>query len=351
MDGLMLTGGLLKDFEAGPIPAGSALAQFLADTVLGDILSVRCPRPRFRLRRIGGSPVLRCDEEQTRVSLALKFYDLKHLDGEQTPCDQHDVRAGIMRTEFDNIRLVRKLGLDKPPLRAVRPLAVEPGLGCLLVEEFVSGEDLHFIIQEATLRSGHALLADRLAQVAAFLARLHNISASRDGCDPREPAAYFDKVTGQLRAGRVISADEEASLTLIGRRWAESGDLSAEGAVLIHGDATPTQFLFPGDNELVAIDFERLHYADRAADIGRLAGELKHLFAKYTGDPWESEPFIQGFYDDYYRAAPEAGGFDRLMQRARFHMACSELRIARNTWENIGHRRWLVAEALECLSQ
>jgi aminoglycoside phosphotransferase (APT) family kinase protein len=349
----MVTGELLKGFEplaSGPVPAGSALAEFLAGRVLGDVLSVHC-RPRFRLRRIGGSPVLRCDEEQTHVSLALKCYDLKHLDGSRRSGDLHDVRVGLMRTEFDNIRLVRKLGLDQPPLRAVRPLAVEPELGCLLVEEYVSGEDLHSAVQQAAWHGERALLAGRLAQVAAFLARLHNVSASRRDCDPHEPVAYLDKVTRQLREGGVISADEGACLALIGRDWAESGDLRARGAVLVHGDATPTQFLFPAGDELVAVDFERLHYADRAADIGRLGGELKHLFAKYAGDPWASEPFIQGFYRDYCQAAPGAGDFGWLMQRARFHMACSELRIARNTWEEIGHRRWLAAEARQCLSQ
>jgi tRNA A-37 threonylcarbamoyl transferase component Bud32 len=327
------------------------LSVFLAHQVLGGILGVRCSRPLFCLRRIGGSAVLRCDEEQTSVSLALKSYDLKWIDGTQETGGQHELRVRLMRAELDNILRVRDLGLDRPPLRAVRALTSYPDLGCLLVEEFTSGPDLDFAVKEAALHKQHVQLATRLAQVAAFLARLHNASATVSGYDDREPLAYLEKVIGQLSSGQVISPEEAGRLRHIGQRWRDSGDLNGSGAVLVHGDATPTQFLFPGSDELVAIDFERLHYADRAADIGRIAGELKHLFAKYAGDPWASEPFIQGFYRDYYRQASAAGDFGWLTQRARFHMGCSELRIARNPWEDSGHRHWLVAEANACLSR
>jgi aminoglycoside phosphotransferase (APT) family kinase protein len=334
---------------SGPVPDDNALYGFLADHVLRGVLGVRCPRPRFRLERLGGSSVLRCDEEQTSVSLALKSYDLKWIDGTQATPDQHEERAWLMRREFDNIRRVRDLGLDRPPLRAVRPLATHPDLGCLLVEEFVSGPDLHFAIREAAMRAEHALLSTRLAQVAAFLAWLHNASAAERACDDREGLAYLEKMIGQLINCDVISMATAERLHRIRQRWQAAGELNGAGEVLIHGDATPTQFLFPDDGELVAIDFERLHYADRAADIGRIAGELKHLFASYALDPWASEPFIRGFYDDYYRAAPQAGDFGWLIERARFHMGCSELRIARNSWEDFGHRRWLAEEAVACL--
>ncbi len=334
---------------SGPVPDDSALSAFLAEDVLRGILGVRCPWPRFRLERLGGSSVLRCDENQTSVSLALKSYDLKWINGIQGTPDQHDERVWLMQREFGNIQRVRDLGLDRPPLRAVRPLACHPDLGCLLVEEFAPGPDLHFAIRAAAMRAEHALLSTRLAQVATFLARLHNASATERACDDREGLAYLEKMIGQLINCDVISMAAAERLHLIRQRWQAVGELNGAGEVLVHGDATPTQFLFPGDGELVAIDFERLHYADRAADIGRIAGELKHLFASYALDPWASEPFIRGFYDEYYRAAPQAGDFGWLTERARFYMGCSELRIARNSWEDFAHRRWLAEEAAACL--
>ncbi len=333
---------------SGPVPDGSALAVFLRDQVFTDVLGLHCTRPRFRLQRVGGSAVFRCDEECTAVSLALKSYSLKWIDGRQGDGDRHQLRVGLLQREFDNIRQVRALGLDRSPLRAVRALAVNPDLGCLLVEEFVSGEDLCFAVREAAWHGRHAELSTRLSQAACFLARLHSASATDLRSDDREALAYLEKVIGQLITWEVLTFEQAEELRRLGRRWEASGELRGAVQVLIHGDATPTQFLFP-DDELVAIDFERLHLEDRAADIGRIAGELKHLFALYTWDPWASEPHIQRFYRDYYQQATAAGDFGWFTERARFHMACSELRIARNSWEDLGHRRWLVTEAAACL--
>ncbi|MFC4907093.1 phosphotransferase family protein [Actinomadura gamaensis] len=338
-------------FSSGPVAAGSPLASFLADEILRDRLGVECPRPRFQLTRIGDSAVLRCDEARTGLSLALKSYGLKWIDGRQGAGDRHALRARLMRQEFQGIRLVRRLGLDRPPLRAVRPLAVNSELGCLLVEEFVSGDDLYAAIRDAALEGAHAELDGALAAVARFLAMLHDRSPTGPPDDGREPVAYLEKITRQLLAWRVITLSQAEDLRRLQRTWRADGVLTGAPEVLVHGDATPTQFLF-GDDGLVVIDFEKLHHADRAADIGRLAGELKHLFARSTEDAWASEPHIQSFYREYHRAAvPEAGDFGSLTERARFHMGCSELRIARNPWEEIGHRRWLTREAMRCLTR
>ncbi len=336
----------------GPVDEDSDLWSFLRDQVLRGILGLSCERPWFHLQRLDPSCVLRCDEKRIPVSLALKSYDLKQLDGiegRQGHDDQHKVRVGMLRREFDNIQRVRELGLDQPPLRAVRALTTNPDLGCLLVEEFADGKDISHAVREAVWYGRHAELSTRLTQVAAFLAQLHNASATnRRGID-HEAVTYLEKVIRQLAYLGVITYGQEEELRALERRWQASGGLCAPAEVLIHGDATPTQFLFPSDDELVVIDFEKLHYGDRAADIGRLAGELKHLFALYAWDAWASEPHIQHFYREYHRQASGAEDFGPLTQRARFYMGCSELRIARNSWMDLGHRHWLTREAVACL--
>ena len=337
-------------FTPGPVPENSALSVFLVEQVLANVLGLHCARPRFRLQGIGSSSVLRCDEEHTSASLALKSYSLKSLwiDGRQGGKDWHQVRAGLMQREFDNIRRVRALGLDQPPLRAVHALAVNPDIGCLLVEEFAPGKTLHSAIRSAAWHGQHAELSSRLSLVACFLARLHNASATDHRGDDREALAYLEEVISQLTIWEVITPEQGEGLRRVGQRWKASGTLRETTEVLIHGDATPTQFLFSEDG-VVVVDFERLQYGDRAADIGRIAAELKHLFTSHGCDPWASEPHIQRFYREYHRQAPEAGDFGSLTERARFHMGCSELRIARNRWEEPGHRQWLVKEAAACL--
>src|SRR5262249_41350207 len=135
---------------SGPVPENSALSVFLRDQVLANVLGLPCARPRFRLRRLDSNCVLRCDEEQSSTSLALKSFSLKSLwvDRSKGDRDWHQMRVGLMQREFDNIRQVRALGLDQAPLRAVHALAVNPDLGCLLVEEFASGESLHSSIRD-----------------------------------------------------------------------------------------------------------------------------------------------------------------------------------------------------------
>ena len=65
--------------------------------------------------------------------------------------------------------------------------------------------------------------------------------------------------------------------------------------MLIHGDATPTNFLFP-DGRAVALDLERLGQGDRLWDLSWVAGELKHAWGWRTADFGGSEAAIRHFF-------------------------------------------------------
>ena len=76
--------------------------------------------------------------------------------------------------------------------------------------------------------------------------------------------------------------------------------------VLIHGDATPTNFLFP-NGRAVALDLERLGHGDRLWDLSWVAGELKHAWGWRTADFGGSEAAIGHFFRMYLTAAePDA---------------------------------------------
>jgi aminoglycoside phosphotransferase (APT) family kinase protein len=120
--------------------------------------------------------------------------------------------------------------------------------------------------------------------------------------------------------------------------------------VLIHGDATPTNFLFP-NGRAVALDLERLRVGDRLWDLSWVAGELKHAWGWRTTDFSGSEAAIRHFFRMYLTAA----GLDpaltrRLFSLNPFYMALAELRIARNLYLTRDYRRELVAEARRCLA-
>jgi aminoglycoside phosphotransferase (APT) family kinase protein len=117
-------------------------------------------------------------------------------------------------------------------------------------------------------------------------------------------------------------------------------------AVLVHGDATPSNFMFGRGDHTMAIDFERMKWADRVFDLGRLCGELKHFFLQSTGDAHAAEPFIGHFLWEYCCHFPDRmSAFRSITRRTPFHMGITLLRIARNFWSD-GEYRWrLVREA------
>jgi aminoglycoside phosphotransferase (APT) family kinase protein len=99
-------------------------------------------------------------------------------------------------------------------------------------------------------------------------------------------------------------------------------------AVLIHGDATPTNFLFRSKQDLAVIDLERMWPGDSAADLGRIVAELKHLFWWYAHYRWASEPYIQHFYHSYDSHLPTATStLPAVTDRGRSYMGCDPLRI------------------------
>ena len=96
----------------------------------------------------------------------------------------------------------------------------------------------------------------------------------------------------------------------------------------------------------MAIDLERMRRADRAFDLGRIAGELQHFFIQATGNKYAAEPFIGHFLWEYACHFPDRGrAFQAITNRLPFQMALTLLRIARNSWVSQPHRQRLVAEA------
>ena len=97
-------------------------------------------------------------------------------------------------------------------------------------------------------------------------------------------------------------------------------------------------------------DLERMMWADRVFDLGRLSGELKHFFMQATGDRWAAEPFIGHLLWEYCSYFPDRqGAFRSITLRLPFYLGITLLRIARNSWIEWTYRRQLLEEAKENL--
>lgn len=333
----------------GVLTADDPLHAFLADEVLGRVLGCAVADPVFDAYRLDpGRVVYRYIERTSGVEVVGKFYGRKWLFGSQE--GEPELRAELMRREFAALKRARGLGFSGYPHAVVRPLAMCEAIGCVLVEEPAPGLDLDHWVRAAVHQGQGTEALCRTARVAAFLADLHGRSRTGRVVSGAGVLEYLERVIGQLAAWKVVDAAQRARLQALRERWAAAGALDGAEEVWVHGDANPTHFWLSGEHGVTAIDLERLGPGDPAFDLGYLAGDLKHLFWWYSDDPAAGEPFVHELYAAYAaHRAPGGDSFDALTERGRFFMACSELRIARNSWLDLGYRRRLVAHAEECL--
>lgn len=292
--------------------------------------------------------IFRYGERRSGLSVVGKFYGRKWLDGSQS--GQTARRAQLMHRELENLRFACTLELDGSRHRVVRPLAESESINCVLVEDYAPGPDLETFVREVLAGQDARQLFGCLDDIAWFLADLHSRTSFGHPL-PQEPAlAYLGCVADELLFWRVACQERYGSLRLLVDHWASSGILATGDEVLVHGDATPTNFLWRADHDLAVIDLERLHPGDRAQDLGCVAAELKHLFWWHGQDPEGGEAFIRHLYRTYADCVLiDTEQFHELTQRGRFFMGCNMLRIARNPWLQLGYRRQLLEEATRCL--
>lgn len=335
----------------GVLPAEDPLHGFLQKDVLEGALGLAGCAPVFDMYALtDGSTLCRYVDRQTGADVVGKFYGNKWLHGRQD--GEPELRTALMWREFHNLERVRALGLDAPPRCVVRPLAASEEHNRILVEEHAPGLDLETHVREAAQSGQGGPLAARLAEVVRFLSDLHGRSRTEESLDPGRALGALDRYSGQLAHWKVIGEPERERLVRLGERWADSGILAAGRRVLVHGDATPLNFIHDihdGEHRLTVIDLERLWLGDPAEDLGCLVAELKHLFFWYAHEPWGSEPYIQNVYGTYASCQAGDEDFGLLTERGRFHMGCVLLRIARNSWLDLDYRRRLVEIAETCL--
>jgi len=323
----------------GHLAATDPLHAYLRDAILPQLVHSR-HEPRWRVFRVAAvSDVYLYEDKWTQTQVIGKFYArARGLNGSNAPQSAEN--------EYRNLALLRGLGFDRPPDYVVRPLGFNRDLGDLLVIELVSGEQLDAVIDAAVREGGSDRLFHKLTGLARVLARMHNRTAGPERVNFAKTQAYFDRVVTYLAEHGVVSTHRSERLRELGHAFAAKPAQWEDVQVLVHGDATPSNFLFGNGPDVFVIDLERMHRDDRVYDVGRLCGELKHCFLRATGDPERSEPFIGHFLWHYAGHFPDQQrAFAAITGRLPFYLGLTLLRIARNTWLDEGYRKRLVREA------
>jgi serine/threonine protein kinase len=326
----------------GYLPRRDPLHHYLQSEILPLLGHGGVDRPSFRVFHMDGSnEVYLYEEKSSRARVVGKFFK------GGTRGDPHAVsKEQCMLNEFNNLQLMRSHGLTGYPHDIVRPLGYSSRLNSLLVEEYRSGQSLSDVITQAILQQRPDWLYEKLTALAYFLATFHNRTANGRGVSFHGDCAHLDAIVGTLFEQRFIHREEVQELSWLSDRWREQPRMWEDQQVLVHGDATPSNFLFGKGLSVVGIDLENMRRADRVFNVGRISGELQHFFLQIKNDKQAAEPFIGHFLWEYACHFPDRdSAFRSITRRVPFQMGLTLLRIARNSWISHERRRRLIEEA------
>ena len=325
----------------GHLRTDDPLHGYLSNHVLPH-LGVTAQHVDFRVFCMKAAKVYRYEESHSRKQVVGKFFVNRSHHG--------SVAMDRMRQEFENLQLLRGYGLVGYPHHVVRPLGTNESLNSILVEEYCGGAPLSAFVDAAIHQEQQPQLLAKLTALAYFLATLHNRTANGHTVDFHQDCAYLDQLVKNLQTKNIIGSWDAAELNWLRDLWGDKPRMWEDSQVLVYGDATPSNFLFGDGLSVMAIDLERMRRADRVFDLGRIAGELQHLYMQATGNKYAAQPFIRHFLWEYACHFPDRDrAFQSITGRLPFQMGLTLLRIARNSWVHEPHRHRLIEEAKNIL--
>jgi hypothetical protein len=278
----------MKGKYVGYVASCDPLHDFLS-RIIRDLMVVREPQPAFRAFRLPGTnEVYAYEEKLSSAKIICKFYGPRFT-------SNPPLAPIAAQQEYDNLNILRSYNLTGSPHHVIQPLGLRPDIKSALAVEYFPGEELAYAIKRATHHCDDAYLFSRLKALAYFLATQHNRTANGVTVDFESVCNYFDRIIVKLRnRGRIGLWDVE-EFSWLRDIWSDRHRMWEDQQVWLHGDATPTNFLFGPGMDVVAIDLERTMRGDRVFDVGLLAGELQHAFMIATGHKHRAEPFIGHF--------------------------------------------------------
>jgi aminoglycoside phosphotransferase (APT) family kinase protein len=272
----------------GYVTDDDPLHDFLSG-IIRELLHVHEPRPAYRAFRLSGSnEVYAYEEKSSGTKIICKFYGTRFW-------PDLDKAASMARREYEGLQMLREYNLIGSPHHVVRPLAFERDINGVLAVEYYAGEEFSHAIARATHHCDDTHLYRRLKALAYFLATLHDRTVDGELTDLDADCEYFNTLVAKLRSMHRLGRKDADELSRLRDRWRDQPGMWQDRQVLLHGDATPANFLFGDGMDVAAIDLERMKRGDRTFDVGRVAGELQHSFLRAGSDRHRAEPFIAHF--------------------------------------------------------
>lgn len=226
-----------------------------------------------------------------------------------------------MKNEYDRLRRVSDWIL------VPRAIAMNQKYRSVLVTTYIPGTNMRRLL------AADIPLYKPLTGVSHLLRQLHDNTETI--CRRDREFAYFHKVLDQ---NRLPVHRREKFNHLLGAWW-YSAHISQDEGCMVHGDATPANYIY--DGRIWALDFEGARdHAHRIRDLGILAAEIKASTRNV-----QAEDYIGHLLWNYSKGETE---FHNYAIDLPFFMALGYLRIARLPWR-VTERDWLIDEAEACL--
>jgi aminoglycoside phosphotransferase len=317
-----------------------AICEYLKDEIFPQIAPP--PYGEIEIVRLAcEKPLYLCIEKDQKITVIAKSFKTESIPTE-------DALLGADK-EYLNLRLLReRFGMNDGAVKVVAPLGANRGLSAFLITEKAPGQTLDYYILRAIHEQQRQELFDKLRYLAGFFVRLHCVSETKRAVSIGPLKWYLERLLDTLTTVLITPSDRAALEKYAAAWWDRKEIFTADREVIVHGDATPTNFLFDNGN-ITAIDLENMKWADRCLDLGFIAAELKHHFMWRMHDGWAAEPFIGHFLWEYAVHYGDTTFFHTITRKIPLYMAIGLLRIARNGWLDEPYRKGLVAESQRCL--
>lgn len=317
----------------------SALSQYLTAEIFPQLAPP--PYGKLEIRPLSvQKPVYLFYERRNKLKVIGKFFGTESVPPEEA--------WRWAEQGYRNLQEARELyRMNDGTYRVVAPLGRNKDLAALLVTELAPGKVLDFYLTRAIYRRESAKLFEKLTLLARFFVKLHQNSETDRQVSPELARNYLAKLLDSLQQGPLALADRQ-NIERYSSKWWEAAAIFEDWEVVVHGDATPTNFVLHR-HEVVGIDLDKMKYADRCWDLGFMAADLKHHFLWRTGDSWAAEPFIGHFLWAYASSYRGELFFRAITRKLPLYMALGLLRIARNPWLDEPYRIRLIKEAKRCL--
>lgn len=308
---------MLSEKHVSTLKRGDVFRDWLIDIAGERVRNKRCNIAVHKISPASHT-VCRYEFKGENYSLVAKFY------AEPTGWLINYDPAQTMQREFDILRSVGNI------VNAPRPIAARKDFHCALVTEHVQGKPLYKFMKS---EKG---LYDRLTTVAHTLGRLHD--QTKSGYRKQDEFAHFHKILDQLR----LDPKRRLEFNRLLGDWWYSTLIDQPNGCRIHNDPNPINLVFDHD-KLIILDFESSwENANCVHDLGIVAAELKHYFARHKGNDQRAEPYISHFLWHYSKSEDE---FRRITQALPFFMSMGLLRMARLKFNS----SYIFKEALACL--